>query len=403
MARYDSKGRKLHTGESEEIERGSYKYRYIDPRSGKRNTIYAQDLADLRKKEKEVTKDLDDAVLTDASAKKLTVNALFDNYMNTTELAPSTRSNYERMWQNQVADKIGNIKVVQLRSSHIKSLYATMSRAGYSHNTIKIVHTLLYPALELAVDDDMIRKNPARNCLSKDYGTEVKEKEILSQEQQEKLISFMEQSNIYNVYVPMFTIFLETALRCGELIGLNWEAVNLKENSITIDHQLIYKNYGDGAKFHISSPKTKAGNRTIPLSQKAQKAFVKQKEYNFMLGRRCEDEIEGYTDFIFLAKTGRPLMPSAVNNALYNVIDAYNKDELKKAKKEHRKADLISKISVHCLRHTACTNLARLINVKSLQYIMGHAHSDVTMDVYNHLGTYEEAKEEMRMLEKIIG
>ena len=55
------------------------------------------------------------------------------------------------------------------------------------------------------------------------------------------------------------------------------------------------------------------------------------------------------------------------------------------------------------MRHTACTNLARLINVKSLQYIMGHAHSDVTMDVYNHLGTYEEAKEEMRMLEKIIG
>lgn len=403
MARYDSKGRKLHTGESEEIERGSYKYRYIDPRSGKRNTIYAQDLAQLRKKEKEVTKDLDDAVLTDASAKKLTVNTLFGNYLNTTELAASTRSNYERIWKNQVADKIGNMKVVQLKSSHIKSLYADMSRAEYSHNTIKIIHTLLYPALELAVDDDIIRKNPAKNCFSKDYGTEAKEKEILSQEQQEKMLTFMERSNIYNVYVPMFTILLETALRCGELIGLNWEVVNLKENSITIDHQLIYKNYGDGSKFHISSPKTKAGNRTIPLSQKAQKAFMKQKEYNFMLGRRCEDVIEGYTDFIFLAKTGRPLMPSAVNNVLYNVIDAYNKDELKNAKKEHRKADLIPKMSVHCLRHTACTNLARLLNVKSLQYIMGHAHSDVTMDVYNHLGTYEEAKEEMKMLEKIIG
>lgn len=103
----------------------------------------------------------------------------------------------------------------------------------------------------------------------------------------------MEQSNIYNVYVPMFTIVLEAALRCGELIGLNWENVELKENTITVDHQLIYKNYGDGAKFHISKPKTKAGNRTNPLSKKAQKAFVKQKEYNFMLGRRCEKEIEG--------------------------------------------------------------------------------------------------------------
>lgn len=54
-----------------------------------------------------------------------------------------------------------------------------MSRAGYSYSTIKLIHTLLYPALEMAVDDDIIRKNPAKGVLSGDYGRTPAEKNIL--------------------------------------------------------------------------------------------------------------------------------------------------------------------------------------------------------------------------------
>ncbi len=71
-------------------------------------------------------------------------------------------------------------------------------------------------------------------------------------------------------------------------------------------------------------------------------------------------------------------MPNAVNNVIYNVIDAYNKEEEGKARKEHRKAELLPKISAHNLRHTACSNMAKQgMNIKALQYLMGHAHSDV--------------------------
>lgn len=404
MARKDSKGRNLHTGESQRKVDGLYMYRYTDTKSGKRQTVYAGDLPELRKKEKQIAKDMDDNILTDAAIKKMTVNTLFERYMQTKELAETTRINYVNMWNGHVRDDIGNIKVVQLRSSHVKTFYAKMSKAEYSHSTIKFIHTLLYPALEMAVDDDIIRKNPARNALSSDYGEAAKEKDVLTFDEQQRLFNFICESNVYNVYVPMLTIMLEVGLRCGELIGLTWSDVNIEKKELFINHQLIYKDFGDGYKFHASDTKTDAGIRTIPLSQTVQKAFTEQRKMNFMLGRHSTETVDGYSDFIFLAKTGRPLMPSAVNNILYNIVDAYNKEEVAKAKKEHRKALLLPQISAHNLRHTACTNMAkRGMNLKILQYIMGHAHSDVTMDVYNHIADMSDVREEIERYEKVVG
>ena len=403
MARKDSKGRNLRTGESERKD-GIYMYRYTDVKSGKRQAIYAGDLPELREKEKQIAKDLDDNILTDTAIKKMTLNTLFERYMQTRRFYDSTKINYENMWDIHVKNELGNIKIVQLRPSHIKTFYNKMSEQGYANNTIKYIHTLLYPALELAVDDDIIRKNPAKNTLSGDYGEAPKEKEILTMEQQERLFAFVCESPVYNVYIPMLTVMLELGLRCGELIGLTWSDVDMEKKEISVNHQLIYKDFGDGYKFHINTPKTKAGNRIIPMSQVVQRAFTEQKKINFMLGRHSIEEIEGYSDFIFLAKTGRPLMPSAVNNVLYNIIDAYNKTEAGKAEKERRTPVFLPKISSHSLRHTACTNMAkRGMNIKILQYIMGHAHSDVTMDIYNHIAGVEDVKEEIIKYEKVVG
>ena len=239
--------------------------------------------------------------------------------------------------------------------------------------------------------------------MSGDYGEAPKEKDILTMEQQEKLFAFVCGSPVYNVYIPMLTVMLELGLRCGELIGLTWSDIDMEKKEVSVNHQLIYKDFGDGYKFHINNPKTKAGNRIIPMSQAVQRAFTEQKKINFMLGRHSIEEIEGCSDFIFLAKTGRPLMPSAVNNVLYNIIDAYNKAESGKAEKERRTPALLPKISSHSLRHTACTNMAKHgMNIKILQYIMGHAHSDVTMDVYNHIAGVEDVKEEIIKYEKAV-
>lgn len=121
-----------------------------------------------------------------------------------------------------------------------------------------------------------------------------------------------------------------------------------------------------------------------------------------MLQKGKDVEIDGYKGFIFIAKSGRPLMPSAINNILYNIVDAYNKKEVQIAKTEHRNAELLPKVSAHIMRHTACTRMAeKRMDVKVLQYIMGHAHIDVTMDVYNHVSEMSRIESEITRLENV--
>lgn len=401
ISRKDPKGRKLREGENWRND-GRYSYRYTDVRTGKRLTVYAQDLPELREKEKQIAKDMEDNILTDGAIKKMTLNTLFERYMATRELADTTRVSYARAWENRVKDEIGNIKVVQLLPSHIKAYYAKLSKAGYAYSTIKYIHNLLYPALEMAVDDDIIRKNPAKSSIS-DYGKPAEEKEALTVSQQEKFMEFVKQSNVYNTYYPMFTIMIGTGLRCGELIGLTWKDINIKAKTVNVDHQLIYKNLGDGCKFHISTPKTESGIRIIPMTQEVAKAFEEQRKINFMLAKDKSIEVDGYSGFVFTAKSGRPLMPNGVNSVLYNIVDAYNKTEVERAKKEHRKAELLPKFSAHVMRHTACTRMAECrMDVKVLQYIMGHAHIDVTMEVYNHIGELTRIENEIARLDNMV-
>lgn len=57
----------------------------------------------------------------------------------------------------------------------------------------------------------------------------------------------------------------------------------------------------------------------------------------------------------------------------------------------------------HILRHTACTRMAEhRMDMKVLQYIMGHSNIDVTMEVYNHLGDGERIEKEMEKLDSMV-
>ena len=91
-------------------------------------------------------------------------------------------------------------------------------RNSSSHSTIKLIHNLLYPSFEMSVDDDIIRKNPAKDALG-DNGEPAKEKMALTPSQQNRLLSFVEQSSVYNVYLPMFADYDRNGL---PVRGIDW-------------------------------------------------------------------------------------------------------------------------------------------------------------------------------------
>lgn len=93
-------------------------------------------------------------------------------------------------------------------------------------------------------------------------------------------------------------------------------------------------------------------------------------------------------------------MPSAINDVLYNVVEAYNRKETWVAENEKREPEYIPKFSSHILRHTACTNNCNAgMNVKVLQYLMGHKNIETTLGVYTHVDEID-ASEEVRRLEE---
>jgi integrase len=401
MARKDSRGRNLKAGERQRDD-GRYEYRYLDPMSGKRNSIYNENLADLRAMVADIQRKIDEGIQTDAQAKNLDVNGLFNRYMEVREVEPQTKANYRGLWKRHVEGCIGNMKVINVKQSHIKILYAGMSKDGYAHSTIKLVHSLLYPSFEMAVDDDIIRKNPCRNALA-NYGAAARERAALSREDQKRFMEFVKTSNVYGVYYPMFTVMIGTACRCGEIVGLTWGDVDMKAKDLTIDHQLIYKNLGDGCKLHVVEPKTDAGIRNIPLTKAVTEAFTEQKKYQFQMGIDRSYEVDGCSGFVFTSKSGRPLQPGAVNNVLYNIVGAFNKEEEALAEKERRAANPLPVISAHILRHTGCTRMAESgMDVKVLQYLMGHADSSVTMNVYNHISDRERVENEIKKIEDLM-
>lgn len=385
-SRKDSRGRKLRDGETERKD-GRYVYRYTDKASGKRQSIYARDLAELREREKALALDLHNNLQTSGTAKKLTVNALFEQHLRTLEVSQSTIVGYRSTWNSLIKDSIGNYRLVQLLPSDIKTFYAELAKKGYAHSSIKRVHNLLHPVLEMAVNDGIIHRNPTKGAMNAKYGREEEEKQALTIGQQKRLLDFVKSDTRYNVYYPMLIIMLGTGVRCGELVGLTWNDIDMMDRKISINHQLIYKNYGDGCKLHASKPKTGSGIRTIPMSESVWNAFREQKELNALLFKNGNVEIEGYTDFIFITRNGNPLLPSSVNKVLYHIVDAYNATE---------QAEMMPSISAHIMRHTFCTRMAENnMDIKVLQYIMGHANVNITMQVYTHISEKKRIEDEI--------
>jgi integrase len=395
MARKDNKGRFLKKGEGQD-KNGRYYYVYPD-KSGKRHRIYNTDLTELRRQEKEILRDMTEGI--DTWAAKRTLNEQFEKYIETRDLKPYTKSRYRLFWKKRVKDGIGRMKLCDIKKSDILLLYKSMKDEGLADGTIRIYNNdLLSPTFTMAVDDDVIRKNPCKGC-TKEYNGKYKEKEILTQEQQAAFLDFVRNDETYDVYYPMFQVMFSSAMRFSEVAGLTWGDVDFSKRTISVNHQVYYTDYGDGNKFHCETPKTAAGRRTIPMTEKCYRALKLQREWQFALGLDRGMETAGLYNYVFTTLTGTPWTIQNVWGLLQRVRRKYNASEEEKAAKEKRTPDTIPEISSHTFRHTGCTRLAETkMDIKSLQEFMGHSDIGVTMNIYNHVtrdrlkGDIEEAE-----------
>lgn len=395
--RKDLRGRTLRKGEMQRSSDKRYAYSYTDP-LGRRKYIYANDLVTLREREAQLTRDQLDG-LDIYVAGKATVNFVFDRYMSLkTNLRETTRSNYLYMYDRFIRDTFGEKKIADIKYSDVIQFYNHLiEKEGLQINTLESIHTLLHPTFQLAVRDDIIRKNPTDGVMA-----EVKKgsnkasgiRHALTIVQQRTFMDYIANHPIYYHWWPLFTILLGTGCRIGEALGLRWEDLDYEKRVISINHNLTYYPTGDNrsSERHISKPKTEAGMRSIPMLDSVKDAFEmlweEQKENGWN-----DVEIDGMTGFIFCNRFGNVPNPQSVNRAIKRIVSEYNAAEAVNAKKEHREAVMLPDFSAHHLRHTFCTRLCeKETNLKVIQSIMGHKDIQTTMDIYAE--ATEEKKQE---------
>ena len=365
--RKDRNGRVLKTGENQR-KNGTYDYRYTDSH-GKVRCIYAKTLEELRKKEAAIQRDLADGI--NYAAGEVSVADLVDRYMSLKrDIGHNTKRAYGTVINRIKESEFGQMKVRNVKLSDAKRFYIDLHDTGSKRNTISIYHSVLRPTFEMAVDDDMIRKNPFKFKVADIIPDDAVKRTALTKQQQENYLRFIQENGQDNYYDDI-VILMGTGLRVSELYGLTKKDVDFKKRLIFIDHQLCRT---AEKPYFVKSPKTSSGVRCIPMSDvvyMALKRVVANRQ-----SPTVELLVDGYSGFLFLDKAGMPKVAMHLEN--------YMRGMQKKMERIYGKS--FPRVTPHVLRHTFCTNMQRAgIDVKSLQYLMGHSNVSVTLDVYTHV------------------
>lgn len=397
--RKDNKGRNLRTGESQRKD-GRYVYRWQE--NGKEKSVYSMDLGELREKEKQIKKDIEDGINTKA-ASSATLNDMFEQWIETKKgLRGSTREKYKTMHKRYVEESIGQKKVANLVYTDIFNFYRHLAEdKGFAKGYLEFVDNVVVPSFDYAVKNGIIRQNPSIGVfaeVAKDFCKPTKKRHSLTIEEQNAFIDYVANSPIYSHWLPMFTVFLGTGGRCGEILGLRWDDVDFENNTISINHALTYYPVDGKSSFHIHDTKTAAGNRIIPMMKEVREALLIIKENQNRPGFE-QPIVEGYTNFVFVTKRNGPYRYNQIDALITDICKHYNDEEAMRAGYEGREANFIRRFSLHNMRHTFASRICEHeTNMKAIQEIMGHSNIATTMNIYAE-STSEAKKQTMENLE----
>ena len=383
--RKDPKGRVLKDGESYRKSDNLYTYRYRDIK-GKVKAVYAPDLKQLRVKEEAIQKEIDDGI--DYAAGAVTVIELVEKYIALKDgVRYNTKVGYNFVLNLIKKEDFGYRIIREIKPSDAQKWFIKLHNDGRGYSTLTTVRGVLKPAFQMAYEEDVIRRNPFDFIITKYVPNDSKRREALTEKQQETWMDFIRNDRTYSKYYDEFVVLLGTGMRVSEFCGLTKKDLDFENRSIRVDHQLVRDRHSN---YYVEKTKTECGRRNIPMTNEVYDALQ-----NILKKRprlRKEMMVDGYSGFILIDKKKCPKVALHLENECKWAMIKY--------KKLHPDQPL-PHITPHVYRHTFCTNMVNAgMDVKVLQYIMGHSEIDVTLNIYTHMG-YERAA--VHMLELVDG
>ena len=228
--RRDSRGRILRSGEIQKPD-GRYRYKYTDA-FGETRYVYSWRLdkndpvpagkrkePSLREKEKQIAADIFDKIIPEGG--NLTVVALVEKYVSLkTGVRPTTEAGYKTVINILKKEEFGRVRIDKVKISDAKAWLIQLQKRGRGFSTIRTIRGVLRPAFQLAVDDDLIRKNPFSFELATVIYNDSVTREALSREEERKFMNFVKDDKYFTKYYDGIYILFNTGLRISEFVGL---------------------------------------------------------------------------------------------------------------------------------------------------------------------------------------
>lgn len=378
IRRKDSNGRVLQSGESQRKD-GIYQYRYTY--GGKRETVYAPNLNELRQKEKEIQALLGAGI--NYAAGTIDTIELVAKYINLRQgVRYSTRVGYQFVSNILKRETFCRKPIRDIPASEAKAwMKKLFYEDGYGYNTLTAIKGVVAPAFRMAYEEDVIKRNPFDFDLTVVVPNNANPRQALTDQELIDWLDFVKNDSTYRKYYDEFIVLLGTGLRVSEFCGLTLQDIDFDEMRIKVERQLARTRSG---KFYVEKPKTKNGVRYIPMSPEVCESMQNIVQQRYSGGP--EIIIDGVVGFLLLDRSHRPKVALHIENELRWCMKKYQKRYPNKK---------LPKITPHVLRHTFCTNMARNgMAIKNLQYLMGHSDVGTTLNIYTH-SRYEDAAKEM--------
>lgn len=275
-------------------------------------------------------------------------------------LRPNTQMSYERRIYQHIIPNLGPIPLNKLTTGDIQQFYTGLKQngrllrqeqygKGLSDQTVRGIHTTFHAALDKAVSEKIIPKNPSDFCRLP--SAKAREMQVLSPEEIQRLLIQSKEDGCFELLL----LELSTGLRRGEICALQWDDLSFNTGELQVKRQ-VHRVKGELA---VSEPKTKTSNRSVILPPPV-----------LMVLSNYKTEINSAWMFPSPLNNDSPRDPAAVRKRLTTILE--------RADCKH--------VRFHDLRHTFATaSLEHGMDIKTLSAIIGHVSTATTLNVYAHV------------------
>ena len=294
-----------------------------------------------------------------------------------------------RLWYNTIISCRGSFhrkehirqRIDRVKLSGAKCWLIKLQQDGRGDSSIHSIRGVVRPAFQMAVDDDLIRKNPFEFQLATVVVNDSVTREALTRNQERAFLEFVKGDKHFSRYYDSIYILFKTGLRISEFVGLTLADLDMKNRKISVNHQLQRKR---NIEYIIEDTKTSSGTWKLPITddvyQCSQRIIANSPK------PKTEPMIDGKCGFLYLDKDSKPMVALHWEYYFKHICQKYS--SIYKVQ--------MPKATPHVCRHTFCSNMAKSgMNPKTLQCLMGHSDIGVTLNTYTHLG-FENAQAELK-------